>query len=389
MNINRQNYEEYFLLYTDNELSAAERAAVEQFAAVHPDLAVELEMLQQSKLVPDEAIRFTNKEQLLKTETSSSVNLQNYEEFLLSYIDDELTAEQKTQVEQFVARHPAVQDELATLQQVKLQPDPAITFPGKESLYRYAEPVRMAATVVRMKWWKVAVAAAVLFFAGISTLLLMNKPAQTNQQAANTAVAIPKPSGEVGKTTAEKATRNADANNNEIPRTNDALASSPRAEQSHEHDRTKKITPGENSPLQKQTSPETTINETIAKTDAPVKNLNTNIGTQNNNGIIDNRKDAVTDITPGNNTIAFNNNPLKQNNTTTVTNKDDQPYNNETTSPKISDETGAIFASNDDSKSRKVRGFFRKATRLFERTTNISAANDDDKVLIGVLAVKL
>jgi hypothetical protein len=38
--------------------------------------------------------------------------------------------------------------------------------------------------------------------------------------------------------------------------------------------------------------------------------------------------------------------------------------------------------------NKKFRGFFRKATRLIERTTNINAA-DDDKVLIGGMAINL
>ena len=44
------------------------------------------------------------------------------------------------------------------------------------------------------------------------------------------------------------------------------------------------------------------------------------------------------------------------------------------------------YASNTENK--KFRGFFRKATRLIERTTNINAA-EDDKVLIGGMAINL
>ena len=50
------------------------------------------------------------------------------------------------------------------------------------------------------------------------------------------------------------------------------------------------------------------------------------------------------------------------------------------------------YASYDEGKNKKLRGFFRKASRVFERRTNISAADEEekqDKVLIGALAVKL
>ena len=42
MNINRDNYEEFFLLYADNELSVQEKNAVEDFVRQHPDLEEEL-----------------------------------------------------------------------------------------------------------------------------------------------------------------------------------------------------------------------------------------------------------------------------------------------------------------------------------------------------------
>ena len=67
MNINRDNYETFFLLYVDNELSAPERNALELFIQDNADLQEELEMLQQSTIEP-EPIIFKGKSSLFKTE---------------------------------------------------------------------------------------------------------------------------------------------------------------------------------------------------------------------------------------------------------------------------------------------------------------------------------
>ena len=45
MSINKTNYENYFLLYIDQELSASEQAAVENFVQENPEYANELASL--------------------------------------------------------------------------------------------------------------------------------------------------------------------------------------------------------------------------------------------------------------------------------------------------------------------------------------------------------
>lgn len=68
--ISLNNYEEWFLLYTDNELSEAHKTQVELFVLQHPTLQREFEWLQQTRL-PEEKLVFTNKEILYRKEASA------------------------------------------------------------------------------------------------------------------------------------------------------------------------------------------------------------------------------------------------------------------------------------------------------------------------------
>lgn len=150
------NYEEFFLLYVDNELSAAERKAVEEFVHAHPDLAVELEMLQQVQLL-NEPLVFDDKQALYRKE-SEEISLTNCEEQFLLFVDEELSPEAKEKVETFVLQHPAVQEGFTLLKQTRLEAE-TIVFPYKESLYRKEEKRR---PVFYMQWQRIAVAAAVI-----------------------------------------------------------------------------------------------------------------------------------------------------------------------------------------------------------------------------------
>lgn len=68
MEINRETYEEFFLLYNDNELTLDEKRAVENFVRENPDLETELILLQETVLRQDQSIIFDNKELLYREE---------------------------------------------------------------------------------------------------------------------------------------------------------------------------------------------------------------------------------------------------------------------------------------------------------------------------------
>ena len=73
MEINQHNYEHYFLMYIDNELSEEERAEVNDFIMQYPNYANKLETLQQLKISPATLIyenKFSFRNILTKTSIS-------------------------------------------------------------------------------------------------------------------------------------------------------------------------------------------------------------------------------------------------------------------------------------------------------------------------------
>ena len=154
MNINRDNYETFFLLYVDNELSAPERNALELFIRENADLQEELGMLQLSTIEP-EAIVFKGKSSLFKTEKITA----DTEEKLLRFIDNELDAAQSKELQLLLAADGALAAELNLLKQTKLSVETTIVFADKKSLYRKEKD-----NVIPFGWWKLSAAAVVIGF---------------------------------------------------------------------------------------------------------------------------------------------------------------------------------------------------------------------------------
>jgi hypothetical protein len=160
MNINRNNYETFFLLYVDNELSPAERKAVDIFVQENNDLLMELDMLRSTALPPAQ-ISFNNKQDLYK----SSAGIETIQEDLLMYLDNELDIAGTKKIEAAIASGGTVKKEWEALKQTKLQPE-IVEFKDKKVLYRHEQ-----GRLVTMRFWSMAAAAAViigLLFTGLS-----------------------------------------------------------------------------------------------------------------------------------------------------------------------------------------------------------------------------
>ncbi len=110
-----------------------------------------------------------------------NINLHNYQDFLLRYIDEELNLRETEALLAFVALHPAISEELESLQSTKLDIE-SITCPSKALLYKNIFPVTLEPTtivypnkkklfkkekekapVILLRWWAVGAAAVFIF----------------------------------------------------------------------------------------------------------------------------------------------------------------------------------------------------------------------------------
>ncbi len=359
--ITRHNYEEFFILYMDNELCSDDRRMVEAFVLQHPDLKEELDLLLQYKLTPDTEILFPGKEDLIKVYGETPVTLSNYEEWLVLYIDNELAASQKNNVEQFMEANPSVKKELALLMKAKLQPE-QIVFSNKKSLYRKEEKAHL----LPVRWWRIAAAAVLLLGIGITIAVVINKKSSGGEAI-------------VKGTPSEKKTN---TNNSVI------------------------------TPVKKENTPvnETAVADNVNQSFTPVVKQNTKINVvKNTNQVIKNKlpvkkeEQVVVDNNKPSNNLPqpFNNPNIIKNNTTNDAVAKIAP-SKEITVPKesftpalVTNAIPASYTNNNDvgqleegGSNKKNRGFLRKLTRTFEKRTNMTAT-DDDRLLVGGLAFKL
>jgi hypothetical protein len=71
--VNELNYEEYFVMYADDELTIEEKRFTEEFVYKHPRFQQEFELILEAKLVADKSIIFSDKKSLYRTEKERRV----------------------------------------------------------------------------------------------------------------------------------------------------------------------------------------------------------------------------------------------------------------------------------------------------------------------------
>lgn len=362
----------------DNELSSEDRCEVELFVKENPDLQEELSLLMQTRLVPDSSFVFDGKEQLLKTPGAISIDTTNYEEWLLSYTDNELSAEQKIAVEKFIINHPSAKAELEFLQTTKLQPDPAIVFANKEILYRREEKVR----VIGIRWRKIAVAAALLLAVSTVALLVLNNKKDNEGEIASGKIVqkktiqeipvVKQPDNETVLINPEVADNTTGKTEKETIEINNPIArKEKRVEQKEKAIPYLPVEVKQNDAIIAGTKEKKNMNGLPQ----PVHNPNMNrVAEDNPIAKIDPVKEPLTNL-------------KETNNIPSVTPDNTQPLDHViTAASKVSVDP---VDEERPGRKNKLRGFFRKVTRTFEKTTNIKATDDEDRLLLGGLAIKL
>lgn len=388
MQITRHNYENFFLLYVDNELSAADRKAVDVFVQANPDLRIELEALQQTVVKADDII-LDKKDWLYREEEITAL-----QESLLLYADDELTAAEKQPVELLLATDETAKNEWSILSKTKLKPDMAVVFPDKKLLYRHE-----GGRVVGFNWRRVAAAAVLLgivTWVGVSVyknkfitpvkneVLAGNSkehtlPSQKETTTANNSSV--KNTGEqndetnemivanVQKNTVTLSTGNDNTNVKTVEHKNYQPANESMMAQVKEKNKNDNNLPKPNF----ENINNTGSNQSITANVTPVNNYASRVS-GNNAAVV--RKTADEGITGS---IASNDN--RNNTPPNIIAVATKETNNEATGNSYLD------VDNDKSKRTSLGGFLRKAKRIIERTTKVNTG-DGIKVAGFEIALK-
>ncbi len=356
MNINRHNYEEFFLLYVDNELTAGQREIVEAFVAGNPDLQEEFDLINQSTFTTDAKLDDAFMQSLLKPVEESSVN----EEQLLLYVDEELPAAEKANVEKELLTNTSLQKELLWLRRSQVKPDTSIVFPDKQLLYKQAEPARVFSLSASARRWSAAAAIVVLL--GSAMWLLMDK--ENTNDPAKFAVTESKE----GKQTEAQS-----------PKTVIEILEEEKKKQDAENG---SVAVNETNNVQNNTQTNTvTVSTTV------VKNNTGNTTTTNQPDV------ELTPVTTTQNDVTKNNSEVPGNisttptvqpiETSTATNAAYTLYNNDVAA--VDNEEDNELLTEERQRRTGIAGLIKKAKRTFERKTGIQSGSSE--VRFAVFAV--
>jgi anti-sigma factor RsiW len=344
MNINRHNYEEFFLLYVDNELTAGQRKIVEAFVASNPDLQEEFDLIQQSTFTDDVKLDETFISSLLKPVGEESTIS---EEQLLLYVDDELEADEKATVEKELVANTSLQKELQWLRRSQVTADTSIIFPDKSLLYKQAEPARVFSMSITARRWSAA-AAVVVLLGGAMWLMLDNNKATDN----------PAKFAAVDQPTIKK-----NSTNKSAPTPVKALEEP----KEFNHSTAKTELPQQQSAITTNNSFDATTKTETANTTAVEQPIDI-ATTEVNSKIVENKFNV-----PSNNPTTSTVQPIADNISYAS-------YNND-----VADEEEDVLLTDERQRKSGIAGFLKKAKRTFERKTGIQSSSSE--VRFAVFAV--
>ena len=167
------NYETWFLLYADNELSAEEKVTVLSFVQQHPTLQKEFDGILQLRFSPADEQHQHDKSTLFSgsMEDNMQAALEEHQ-LLINYIDGELSFIEIAEVENRLKHDVAFLASYKQLSILKLEPDHSIVHPNKIALYKREKTVAFG--------WRRSLAAAASLIIAAGLFWIVEQPDEGN-----------------------------------------------------------------------------------------------------------------------------------------------------------------------------------------------------------------
>lgn len=175
MEINKDNYEIFFLDYHEGNLSAEMQAEVVLFLQQHPEFKAEFESFEMINLPVAENVLFPDKNSLKK----EMVTKENYAHFLIGSLEGDLKKEEQLALDKFLFTNPEFKKDEQLFSMTKLTVDTSIVFDNK-SVLKQAVPIAERNRVAY--YFAVAAAACILLLMGV---YFINKEGDKQMQADN------------------------------------------------------------------------------------------------------------------------------------------------------------------------------------------------------------
>ncbi len=164
VNINRNNYEEYFIDFLDGNLNQTEREQLFLFLDANPDLKEELENFDGELVIKDE-VSYKEKSILLKKSLLAEVTSTNFDELCIANLEGDLNQTEEKYFQELIHEDSKKQKEFEVFKLTKIPSREAIVFKHKHMLKKIAKP--------RFKWNYaiISAAASIVILMGIYFLL--------------------------------------------------------------------------------------------------------------------------------------------------------------------------------------------------------------------------
>lgn len=132
MEINKNNYEAYFIDYLEGNLNENIVDNFIEFLQQNPELKEELSLLETVSVEP-ENISFNKKENLFKQKLDSE---KEFDKAAIANLEGDISESDKSEFENYIADHNEKKRDIILFGKTKLQPDKTIVFGNKRKLYR-------------------------------------------------------------------------------------------------------------------------------------------------------------------------------------------------------------------------------------------------------------